>query len=122
MSRPIILRLDLFDGTTKFRPFDESWFRLPQEVLHGLLCKTFGLDPIRSSYDLPSTIRGVGSSMGQTGAGPRRISGYVMWPVENPCGLNDRRPIGKITVASESERFREYDPRNESDFYRLDRS
>jgi hypothetical protein len=86
---------------------------------HGHLCRVFGLDPVRFYFDLPSSIRGVGSlSSGYGGgqrAGRRRINGYVMM-----AGRDE--PVGKLSVVFDAERFRDDDPTNTRDFLDLNHS
>lgn len=78
---------------------------------HGTLCRAFGLDPVRFYFDLPSSARGVGS----LSSGNRRnltINGYVMMH-----GMTE--PYGKLTVCWESERFKDVDPEDKREFYKL---
>lgn len=101
----IPVRVELADGTG-------MWRGIRNLDDHGELCRAFGLDPVATSFDLPSSARGVGSySSGNRGN--RRISGYV---------LRYGQPIGKLHVAYEGERFRDDDPcdtKDTGDFWRL---
>lgn len=92
-----------------------GWRMLPN-LEHGTLCRAFGLDPNRYFFDLPSSARGVGSSMSGAGGnrGSREISGYV-----HQAGLNE--PVGKLVFAHEGQRFRDVDPMDKREFMRLDR-
>lgn len=95
--------MQLFDG--------QGMWRFVKDFEHATLCRAFGLDQASFYFDLPSSCRGVGSN--STGnRGRRRIDGFVMRHGE---------PVGKLQVAFEGERFRDDDPTNKSDFYRLGR-
>jgi hypothetical protein len=82
---------------------------------HATLCKQFGLDPCSFYFDLPSSARGTGSTVagaGGTLTGGRKIDGYILHG-------GTRRPIGTLTLVSESERFRDVDPCDEREMLRL---
>lgn len=82
---------------------------------HATLCRQFGLDPHRVYFDLPSSARGIGSVVsgaGGSGRVGRKIDGYVF-----ERGRDE--PIGKITFATEGEKFRDDDPRDMRDALRL---
>lgn len=89
---------------------ETKWRRVP-DAEHSTLCRAFGLDQARFFFDLPSSIRGVGS-LSTGNRGRRTINGYVM------CGGMDR-PWGKLTVCWETEKFRDIDPTDRNDFERL---
>lgn len=94
---------------------DWAWFRdLSAALDHGMLCKAFKLDPFRTKFELPSTARGVGSSMGlqNEGGRAREVSGFVFF-----AGLND--PIAKLVFAREGDRFPDVNPFDRSEFERL---
>jgi hypothetical protein len=94
VSNRTLLRVEMLDGMTKWRPL--------VDLEHSTLCRQFGLDPCTYYFDLPASARGVGSaSSGSRGA--RTIDGYVM---HGPT----QKPAGKITFAREGERFRDDDP------------
>ncbi len=106
MSGRTLLRVDLLDGTTKWRPLID--------LEHGTLCRQFGIDPATYIFDLPSSARGVGSAQSGAGGarGGRRVNGYVIHG-------RTREPIGTITFCDESERFRDVDPRDQREALRL---
>lgn len=81
---------------------------------HGHLCRVFGLDPVRFYFDLPSSVRGTGSNASGS-RGSRTINGYIMH-----AGLD--KPVGKLTIVREGERFKDVDPTNERDFLDLSHS
>jgi hypothetical protein len=97
----------------------EGKWRGVRDFEHATLCRAFGLDPVRFYFDLPSSVRGVGSlSSGYGGgqrSGRRLINGYVMM-----SGRSD--PVGKLTVCWEAERMRDGDPMSARDFQDLSRS
>jgi len=113
----ILVRVELRDGTVKWRPFSSIDYALD----HATLCYAFGLDPVRTSFDLPSSARGIGSASGDQTRGPRIVNGYVLWPTHGAKNEKDREPIGTITFVREGERIPDVDPRNPSDFYNLQR-
>lgn len=88
---------------------------------HATLCRVFGLDPVRFYFDLPSSVRGVGSSSSGYGgaqrSGRRLQNGLVL--MSAPGGPI---PVGKLTICFESERFRDVDPTDARDFYDLSHS
>lgn len=108
-----------FDGAPN-GPFEGAakWRGVP-DFEHATLCRVFQLDPARFYFDLPSSVRGIGSSLsGVAGAhahGRRLINGYVMM-----AGCDD--PVAKLTVCFEGEKFTDRDPMNRHDFYDLSRS
>lgn len=114
MSRSIIRFDRLEEGS-----FQKTQPRLFEDAFvadHGTLCRAFGLDPIRTKFDLPSSWRGTGSDRGDGNAARRRIrNGLVLFH-----DGRDYQPIGKVTIMREGERVRDDDPMNPSDFYDLD--
>lgn len=102
----IPVRAEMRDGMTKMRAV--------ARLEHAELCRAFGLDPVRFYFDLPSSCRGVGSNM--TGAGGnrngRKIDGYIMM-------AGDSEPFAKLTVSSPSDRFRDVDPMDRRELFRL---
>ncbi len=99
----IPVRLELIDGTAKWRGV--------KDFEHSTLCRAFGLDQASFYFDLPSSVRGVGSNSSGN-RGRRTINGYVM-----RAGRTE--PWGKLTICWESERLRDYDPSDMSEFYKL---
>lgn len=86
-----------------------------------VLCQAFGLDPHRVVFDLPSSARGVGSTVsgaGGSGRGFRDVSGFVF--ARNPdTGKADGDPIAKVTFLTEGMQVRDRDPHDRRDFERL---
>lgn len=101
MSDPRLLRVELLDGTVKFR-------RIPA-LEHGVMCRAFGLDPCSCWFDLPTTAYGVGSARGDGHRGRRVMNGYVM------RGPRGSQPIGTITEVREGERIPDNDPHDVRD-------
>ena len=86
-------------------------YRMVRDFEHSTLCRAFSLDQARFYFDLPSSVRGVGSES----TGNRRclrIDGYVMLSGEST-------PYAKLTVASSDDRFRDYNPMDVNDIMRL---
>lgn len=108
-----------FDGAPGSPLEGDGKWRGCKDFEHATLCRAFNLDPNRFYFDLPSSIRGVGSSMsgvaGAQRAGRRLLNGYVMM-----AGRDE--PVGKLTVCFDAERFSDVDPLSSSDFYNLGRS
>lgn len=106
MSARTLLRFDLLDGTTKWRPLID--------LEHGTLCTQAGIDPASYVFDLPSSARGVGSASSGAGGlrGGRRISGYILHG-------RTREPIGTVTFCDEHEKFRDVDPTDRREALRL---
>jgi hypothetical protein len=88
-----------------------SW-RGVHDFEHSTLCRVFGLDPIRFWFDLPSTVRGVGSMSGAHADARRIINGYVMM-----AGLDE--PVGKLTIVRDGDKFKDVDPRDKREFFDL---
>jgi hypothetical protein len=82
---------------------------------HSTLCRAFGLDPNRFYFDLPSSVRMLGSNM--AGAGGSGRVGRVQNGFVFMSGID--APVGKLTICREGERFKDVDPMNDSDFYDL---
>lgn len=112
-----MVRLELRDGTVKWRKFADTDYATD----HSTLCRAFGLDPVRTTFDLPSTARGVGSASGDHHGKRGIINGYVLWPTANALGPKDREPIGTITFVQEGEKIPDVDPFNSGDFLNLNR-
>lgn len=101
-----LLRFDLLDGTTKWRPL--------VNLEHATLCAQSGVDPCTYVFDLPSSARGVGSAASGAGGlrGNRRINGYILHN-------RTREPIGTVTFTDDGERFRDVDPSDRDEALRL---
>lgn len=85
---------------------------------HGTLCATFNLDPCRFYFDMPSSVRGVGSYQSGSGGsarGNRVINGYVMMGGRS-------EPVGKLTIVTDGDRFKDVDPTDRRDFFDLSHS
>jgi len=113
----LMVRLELRDGTVKWRAFADRDFATD----HATLCRAFGLDPIRAGFDLPSTARGVGSAQADQHRGPRLVNGYVTWPAQGAKSEHDREPIGTLTYVREGERIPDVDPFDMREFFKLER-
>lgn len=108
-----------FEGNPKGPLGAEGKWRGVRDFEHATLCRAFGLDQATYYFDLPSSVRGVGSmSSGYGGgqrAGRRLINGYVM-----QAGYDE--PVAKLTICWETERFHDVDPTNARDFLDLSHS
>jgi hypothetical protein len=100
-------------------PFDgDGRWRGVRDFEHGTLCRTFGLDPHRFYFDLPSTVRGIGPNTrgaAMMAGGRRRIAGFVFM-----SGRDE--PVAKLTICFDAERFSDGDPSDRRDFFNLERS
>jgi hypothetical protein len=83
---------------------------------HASLCRAFGLDPNRFWFDLPSSVRGVGSIQAAYGGcwSARYQSGFVLM-------FGQDRPVAKLTICKPGERFADSDPHSREDFENLQR-
>lgn len=95
----IIVRVVLNDGARLWRYLDH----FDDLTNHSKLCRIFNLDVVSTTFDLPSSARGIGSMQSGFGRSDtnRTIDGYI---------LRHGEPIGRLHVAYESERFRDVDP------------
>lgn len=102
----IPIRAEMINGETKLRTV--------AALEHGPLCRALGLDPVRFYFDLPSSARGVGSYSSGAGGnrGARKIDGYIMLHGQT-------EPFGKLTVAGASDKFRDVDPNDLAELFRL---
>ncbi len=108
LSNYIPVLVELRDGQRMMRGL--------RDLEHGTLCAAFALDPCSTWFDLPSTFRGVGSSMGlQTRAVRRDVSGYVF---QGPKGSD---PIGRIRITYEGDKFGNEHMEDDRDFHNLSR-
>ena len=102
----LLLRIELFtEGScvnVRWRPF------LSAE--HGVLCRAAGLDPVRHYFEVPESFKRVGANIASFNG--RSIDGFIF-----RTGVD--RPVGKVSIAREGERFRDDDPRSRADFERL---
>lgn len=98
----IPVRIEMADGSARWRGIRDL-------TNHKELCRAFGLCEISTSFDLPSSARGAGSNSSGD-RGNLRICGYIMRHGE---------PVGKLYVAKEGERFKDYDPTTSPDFWKF---
>jgi hypothetical protein len=81
---------------------------------HQELCSAFGLNDVDYYFDLPSSMRNIGSN--RTGRGEdghrRLLNGFVFQHGRD-------RPIGKVWIIDEGERLRDDDPTSRADFENL---
>jgi hypothetical protein len=94
-------------------PFEgTSFFVSVRDFEHATLCRAFRLDPNRFYFDVPSTMRGVGSSSGAHSHVRRDQHGFVFM-----SGRND--PVARIRIVHESDRFNDTDPLSDKDMQDL---
>lgn len=93
----------------------EGRWRGVRSFEHAELCRAFGLDQASYWFDLPSTVRGIGSASGAHSSSRGVINGYVM------LGGFDK-PVAKLTICRDAEKFKDVDPMNERDFLDLSHS
>lgn len=103
-------------GDTKFRCMPGA---VTGDMVEPYLYAISGLDPHRVLFDLPSTMRGTGSTrvgFGATsGAGARE--GFIFQRGED--GRAEGRPVGKVIFMTYDRRFSERDPESRDDFEEL---
>lgn len=101
----LLLRYEMFgaSGSMRWRPLID--------LEHGTLCAQAGLDPVRHYFELPESAR-YAVGRGTPLIDGRKIDGFIF-----RAGVD--RPVGKVTIAHDSERFRDDDPRSREDFERL---
>ena len=92
-----------------------AWLRGVREFSHEHLCRVFDLDPCFYRFDLPSSVRGVGSNFSGS-RGTRIINGFV-WYARYP------EPVAKLTILqNERTALRDDDPLSARDFFDLSRT
>lgn len=96
---------------------DVRWVGVPR-FEHADLCRAFGLDQASYSFDLPSSVRGIGSMQQGYGGGrsARFQSGFVFRGMPGQSA-----PVAKIVICREGERFDDVDPLSRSDAEDLSR-
>lgn len=108
-----------FDGAPNGPIGAEGKWRGVKDFEHSTLCRAFGLDPVRFYFDLPSSVRGTGSLSSGYGGGQRHgkrlVNGYVMM-------AGHSEPVGKLTIVTDADRFKDVDPRDMRDFHDLSHS
>lgn len=86
------------------------------DLIEPFLYRLLRLDPHRFVFDLPSSMRGTGST--RTGnRGNLEQEGFVF--SRGSDGKRDGRPVGKVIFLNRDRRFREYDPECREDFERM---
>lgn len=107
-----------FDGAPE-GPFEgqSKWVGVAN-FEHSTLCRAFGLDPVRFSFDLPSSVRGIGAAQQGHGGGAsaRLQSGFVFL---GPPGKST--PVAKLTICRAGELVYDGDPNSRRDFENLGR-
>lgn len=100
MSEVIPVKLRSLNGALriKVRPIP---YKLARD--HGALCRAFGLDPVRTRFDLPE-------SWGEAPSPGRSQDGLVFFNGE---------PFGTVHRMSDGEKIPDNDPTNPSDFFNL---
>lgn len=97
MNANVNIRFEGRDGTIEWKLFDVAVIR---ESHHGHLCRAFKLDPASTWFDLPASWLKI--DRGDTRNQGRVIEGFVF---QGPRGSD---PIGKLTVAYETEKFKDH--------------
>jgi len=88
------------------------------EDVDRFLYAALGIDPHRFVFDLPSSVRGTGSTRtGHGGAKPGDREGFVF--ARGKDGKPDGDPVGKVIFLTSDRRFREGDPESRTDFEAL---
>ena len=101
----LLLRFEMFGSGSSMR------WRPLVNLDHTTLCAQAGLDPVRHYFELPESARyAVGRGVPLVNG--RKIDGFIFRAGES-------RPVGKVTIAHETERFRDDDPLSREDFERL---
>lgn len=94
-------------------PFEgTSFFVSVPDMEHATLCRAFRLDPNRFYFDVPSTMRGVGSSSGAHSSTRRHQHGFVFM-----AGRDE--PVARIRVVDASDRYTDRDPLSDRDLQDL---
>lgn len=81
------------------------------DLHHATLCAQAGVDPVRFRFEFPESARMA------VGRGTALVSGRKIEGLGFMAGHD--RPCIKITLAHDTERFRDDDPRSRDDFERL---
>ena len=103
-----------FEGNPQGPLGHDTRWRGVRSFEHSDLCAAFSLDPCRFSFDLPSSVRGVGSNRGGHSDARRIVAGFVFM-----AGIDE--PVAKITICAEADRFADVDPNDPREWARLDR-
>lgn len=86
------------------------------DVVEPYLYALLRLDPHRFVFDLPSSMRGTGSSRSGN-RGSRDQEGFVF--KRGADGKADGRPVGKVIFLTRDRKFSERDPSSRDDFERM---
>jgi hypothetical protein len=86
------------------------------DMLEPYLYRLLRLDPHRYVFDLPSSMRGTGSTRSGTRGNLER-EGFVF--MRGRDGKRDGRPVGKVIFLDRDRKFREGDPACRDDFERM---
>lgn len=85
---------------------DGKWVGV-KDFEHATLCRAFNLDPVRFHFDLPSSVRGTGSSLSGSGGGQRSgrrtIEGYVFMSGRD-------NPVATLYVCTDGDKLRDVNP------------
>lgn len=107
--------VDWFPGCASDHAGKGVW-RFVQSLEHATLCRAFNLDQASYHFDIASSARGVGRAMvgaggnGASGGRERSQDGIVFFRGE---------PAGRMRICKFSDKYRDTDPMNASDFYNL---
>lgn len=102
-------------GDVKFRGMPGD---ITGPIVDAYLYRVLGLDPHRFVFDLPSSMRGTGSTRagyGGSTAGSRE--GFVFRRGKD--GRAEGSPVGKVYFLTYDRKFREGDPESRADFEEL---
>lgn len=83
---------------------DGRWVGV-KDFEHSTLCRALNLDPVRFYFDMPSSVRGTGSSsLGSGGQGGKRtVEGFVFMAGRD-------RPVATLYVCRDSDKLRDINP------------
>lgn len=104
-----------FEGAPGSPYEGQGLWRAVPNIEHGTLCRAFGLDQCSTWFDVPEAFRIEGAQRSRSTGTRRHVSGFVM-------SGQRAEPIGKITIAWETERFADRDPNDKRDFFDLGHS
>lgn len=100
-------------GDVKFRALPGG---VTGDMMEPFLYHVLRLDPHRFVFDLPSSMRGTGSTRSGNRAGLDQ-EGFVFR--RGADGKADGRPVGKVIFMNHDRQFREGDPGDRRDFERM---
>lgn len=107
-----------FEGAPDGPFAGEAKWRGVKNFEHATICRAFSLDPARFSFELPSSVRGIGANQQGHGGGAsaRYQSGFVF--LGAPGKSN---PVAKLTIARDGDKFADVDPTSRRDWENLSR-